>query len=279
MILDGKKVSGERLALVRERIASAGIRPVLATVIVGDDPGSRTYVRMKHQACEQVGIGSAGTELPASARTAEVVSRIRALNADPAVSGILVQLPLPEGIDTAVVTGAVLPEKDVDGFHPCNLGRLFAGNPRFVPCTPKGIMTLLDHYGIPVAGKKAVVIGRSIDVGRPVAALLLGRDATVTICHSRTEDLARETAAADILVSAAGRARFVTAGMVKPGAAVIDVGINYVDGKLCGDVDFEGVGSVAGAISPVPGGVGPMTIASLMENTLQAAEWLARPAP
>ncbi|MDD1719811.1 MAG: bifunctional 5,10-methylenetetrahydrofolate dehydrogenase/5,10-methenyltetrahydrofolate cyclohydrolase [Methanoregulaceae archaeon] len=279
MILDGRAVSEERIGIVRARVAASRLKPVLATIIVGDDPGSRTYVRMKHQACGKAGIGSAGIELPESSSTGEIVEKISSLNNDPEVSGILVQLPLPAHVDTGAVMTAVSPEKDVDGFHPFNLGCLMSGRPRFIPCTPKGIVTLLDHYEIPIAGKKAVVVGRSIDVGRPLAALLLNRDATVTVCHSRTLHLEKETVTADILVSAAGRAGFITTPMVKPGAAVIDVGINYVDGKLCGDVDFAPVRDIAGAISPVPGGVGPMTIASLLENTLEAAEWLARPAP
>lgn len=272
MILDGKAVSEKRLELLKEMIEESGLYPRLATVIVGNDPASQMYVRMKHRACEQVGIGSIGIDLPADASTERVLEAVVKLNNDPDINGILVQLPLPAGVDTGRVINAVAPNKDVDGFHPCNIGRLFSGDPLFAPCTPQGIMTILEEYRIPIAGKHAVVIGRSIDVGRPMAALLLNADATVTICHSKTGDLKEEARRADILVSAVGKAKFVGPDMVKEGAAVIDVGINHdEDGKLCGDVDFEAVKDVAGAITPVPGGVGPMTIATLMENTFKAA--------
>ena len=272
MILDGKAVSEKRLELLKEMIEESGLYPRLATVIVGEDPASQMYVRMKHRACEQVGIGSIGIDLPADASTERVLEVVVKLNNDPDINGILVQLPLPPGVDTGRVINAIAPNKDVDGFHPCNIGRLFSGDPLFAPCTPQGIMTILEEYRIPIAGKHAVVIGRSIDVGRPMAALLLNADATVTICHSKTGDLKEEARRADILVSAVGKARFVGPDMVKEGAAVIDVGINHdEDGKLCGDVDFEAVKDVAGAITPVPGGVGPMTIATLMENTFKAA--------
>jgi methylenetetrahydrofolate dehydrogenase (NADP+)/methenyltetrahydrofolate cyclohydrolase len=272
MILDGKAVSEKRLELLKEMIEESGLYPRLATVIVGEDPASQMYVRMKHRACERVGIGSIGIDLPADASTERVLEVVVKLNNDPDINGILVQLPLPPGVDTSRVINAVAPNKDVDGFHPCNIGRLFSGDPLFAPCTPQGIMTILEEYRIPIAGKHAVVIGRSIDVGRPMAALLLNADATVTICHSKTGDLKEEARRADILVSAVGKAKFVGPDMVKEGAAVIDVGINHdEDGKLCGDVDFEAVKDVAGAITPVPGGVGPMTIATLMENTFKAA--------
>jgi methylenetetrahydrofolate dehydrogenase (NADP+)/methenyltetrahydrofolate cyclohydrolase len=272
MILDGKAVSEKRLELLKEMIEESGLYPRLATVIVGNDPASQMYVRMKHRACERVGIGSIGIDLPADASTERVLEVVVKLNNDPDINGILVQLPLPPGVDTGRVINAVAPNKDVDGFHPCNIGRLFSGDPLFAPCTPQGIMTILEEYRIPIAGKHAVVIGRSIDVGRPMAALLLNADATVTICHSKTGDLKEEARRADILVSAVGKAKFVGPDMVKEGAAVIDVGINHdEDGKLCGDVDFEAVKDVAGAITPVPGGVGPMTIATLMENTFKAA--------
>ncbi|MDI3506844.1 MAG: methylenetetrahydrofolate dehydrogenase / methenyltetrahydrofolate cyclohydrolase [Methanomicrobiaceae archaeon] len=272
MILDGKTVSEKRLELLKEMIEESGLYPRLATVIVGEDPASQMYVRMKHRACERVGIGSIGIDLPADASTERVLEVVVKLNNDPDINGILVQLPLPPGVDTGRVINAVAPNKDVDGFHPCNIGRLFSGDPLFAPCTPQGIMTILEEYRIPIAGKHAVVIGRSIDVGRPMAALLLNADATVTICHSKTGDLKDEARRADILVSAVGKAKFVGPDMVKEGAAVIDVGINHdEDGKLCGDVDFEAVKDVAGAITPVPGGVGPMTIATLMENTFKAA--------
>lgn len=272
MILDGKAVSEKRLELLKEMIEESGLYPRLATVIVGEDPASQMYVRMKHRACERVGIGSIGIDLPADASTERVLEVVVKLNNDPDINGILVQLPLPPGVDTGRVINAIAPNKDVDGFHPCNIGRLFSGDPLFAPCTPQGIMTILEEYRIPIAGKHAVVIGRSIDVGRPMAALLLNADATVTICHSKTGDLKEVARRADILVSAVGKAKFVGPDMVKEGAAVIDVGINHdEDGKLCGDVDFEAVKDVAGAITPVPGGVGPMTIATLMENTFKAA--------
>lgn len=270
-VLDGKAVSERRLEVLRETIDESGLHPRLATVLVGDDPASALYVRMKHQACERVHIGSINVTLPGDSTTARVAEAVRRLNEDPEINGILVQLPLPTGIDEEAVIGAVSPAKDVDGFHPCNLGRLFSGRPRFAPCTPAGIMTLLEEYGIQVAGRRAAVIGRSIDVGRPMAALLLNADATVTVCHSRTQDLPAVTREADLLVAAVGRPRFVTAGMVREGAVVVDVGTNRVDGKLVGDVDFEAVRERAGAITPVPGGVGPMTIATLMENTFAAA--------
>ncbi|NMB79734.1 MAG: bifunctional methylenetetrahydrofolate dehydrogenase/methenyltetrahydrofolate cyclohydrolase FolD [Methanomicrobiales archaeon] len=271
-ILDGKKTAEKRLEILKEQIAEAGLHPHLATVIVGNDPASQMYVRMKHKTCEQVGIGSVGVELPAEATTRMVVDRVRALNRDGDIDGILVQLPLPKQVDTERVIGAIDPGKDVDGYHAENMGHLFLGKPRFSSCTPTGIMTLLAEYNIPVAGQKAVVLGRSIDVGRPMAALLLNADATVTICHSKTQNLPEEIWQADILVSAVGKAHFITAGMVKPGAVVIDVGINQLNGKLVGDVDFEGVKETASAITPVPGGVGPMTIATLMENTFRSAK-------
>jgi methylenetetrahydrofolate dehydrogenase (NADP+)/methenyltetrahydrofolate cyclohydrolase len=229
------------------------------------------YVRMKHRACEKTGIGSVGMELAADATTAQVLRTVTQLNNDPDINGILIQLPLPNQVDAARVITAVYPEKDVDGFHPFNLGLLFSGRPRFSPCTPKGIMTLLSEYKIEVAGTRAVVVGRSIDVGRPMAALLTNADATVTICHSKTKNLTGELRQADILVSAVGKAHHITREMVRPGAVVVDVGINQVNGRLVGDVDFEQVQQVASAITPVPGGVGPMTIATLMENTCRAA--------
>ena len=273
MLIDGKGISVKRLEALKEEIATSGIVPCLATVIVGADPASQMYVRMKHKACDDVGVTSVGVELPEDATTEEVVAAVARLNDDPSVHGILVQLPLPKQIDTEAVIEAVSPAKDVDGFHPENVGALFSGRPRFVPCTPGGIMTLLAEYDIPTTGARAVVVGRSVDVGRPMAALLINADATVTVCHSRTKNLEDEIKGADILVSAIGKARFVTKDMVKPGAVVIDVGINYDEnGKLCGDVDFDAVADVAAAITPVPGGVGPMTIATLMENTFAAAK-------
>ena len=271
MILDGKKIAEMRQKILKEEIGSSGLSPRLATVIVGSDPASQMYIRMKHRACEQVGIGSSGIELPEDATTRQVLEAVTHLNNDDDIHGILVQLPLPKYVDSERVIAAVRPDKDVDGFNPFNLGLLFSGRPRFVPCTPKGIMTLLAEYKIDLAGTRAVVIGRSIDVGRPMAALLTNADATVTVCHSKTKDLAYEVNQADILVSAVGKAHFITREMVKPGAVVIDVGINQLNGKLVGDVDFTAVKDIALAITPVPGGVGPMTIATLMENTYRAA--------
>jgi len=273
MILDGKKLSQKRLEILKEKIDESGLYPRLATIIVGEDPASQMYVRMKHRACEQVGIGSIGVELPGDVTTEKVLDEVKRLNNDPDITGILIQLPLPQQVDTEAVIEAVSPKKDVDGFHPFNLGRLFSGNPEYVPCTPAGIMTLFDEYAIEPERKNAVVIGRSVDVGRPMAALLINANATVTVCHSWTTDLKEQIKKADILVSAIGKAKFVRASMIKKGAVVIDVGINHDEnGKLCGDVDFEAVKDIASAITPVPGGVGPMTIATLMENTFKAAQ-------
>src|SRR5512137_413742 len=272
MILDGKKIAEMRQKILKDEIGSSGLSPRLATVIVGNDPASQMYIRMKHRACEQVSIGSAGIELPKDATTGQVLEAVTQLNNDDDIHGILVQLPLPKYVDSERVIAAVRPDKDVDGFNPFNLGLLFSGRPRFVPCTPKGIMTLLAEYKIEVAGTRAVVIGRSIDVGRPMAALLLNADATVTVCHSKTKNLSEELKRADILVSAIGKAHIIQPEMVRPGAVVIDVGINQLDGKLVGDVDFAAVKGIASAITPVPGGVGPMTIATLMENTFRAAK-------
>lgn len=275
MILDGKKIQEKRLELLREEIDESGLCPRLATIIAGNDPASELYVRMKRAACEKVHIGSVGITLPGTSTTGEIIREITTLNRDPGISGVLVQLPLPPQVNTLQVTGAVSPDKDVDGFHPENLGRLFAGHPVFAPATPLGIINLLDEYAIDPQGMHAVVVGRSIEVGRPMAALLLSRDATVTVCHSKTRDLAALTTQADLLVAAVGKPRFITASMVKEGAVVIDVGTNRVEGVLCGDVDFDRVRDRALAITPVPGGVGPMTIAALMENTFLAAKRLA----
>ena len=278
MILDGKGLADRRLELLKEDIRKRGITPTLATVLVGDDSASAMYVRMKHRACDQIGIKSVNVQLPGDITTSDVLDRLKALNEDPDIDGILVQLPLPSQIDTHQVINAVSPEKDVDGYHPINMGKLVGGLPGPQSCTPKGIMTILKEYGIQTSGAHAVVIGRSVDVGRPMALLLMLADATVTICHSKTRDLASLTKQADIIISAAGKPDMVTADMVKPGATIIDVGTNHVNGKLRGDVDFEAVSSIAGAITPVPGGVGPMTIASLMENTLEAATSRCKPA-
>jgi methylenetetrahydrofolate dehydrogenase (NADP+)/methenyltetrahydrofolate cyclohydrolase len=274
-IIDGKAHAATLRAELKVAVASFaehGLRPGLAVVIVGDNAASRTYVRHKVLACEEAGVLSQLHEFPGDAAEDELLTRIRVLNTDPRIHGILVQLPLPRPINEARVLAAVVPEKDVDGFHVHSAGALLIGAPHFVPCTPAGIMYLLDKEGIQIAGKHAVVVGRSNIVGKPMALLLLQKDATVTICHSKTPELASHTRRADILVAAAGRTGLIGAEMVKPGACVIDVGTNrQPDGKLCGDVDFEKVKEVAGSITPVPGGVGPMTVAMLVANTLHAA--------
>jgi methylenetetrahydrofolate dehydrogenase (NADP+) / methenyltetrahydrofolate cyclohydrolase len=274
-ILDGKALAAAVRASVKDSVAALaarGLRPGLAVILAGDDPASRVYVRNKARACEETGVRSVVFEFPSSVQQSELLERIAALNKDPAVHGILVQLPLPKHVDSEKVLEAVSPAKDVDGFHPANLGALLAGKPRVVPCTPAGVMRLLSEAGVPLAGCNAVVVGRSSIVGRPLALLLLRQDATVTICHSKTAHLENLTRQADILVAAVGRAKLVTAGMVKPGACVIDVGVNRLaDGSLAGDVDFDAVKNIAGWITPVPGGVGPMTIAMLLENCVKAA--------
>jgi methylenetetrahydrofolate dehydrogenase (NADP+) / methenyltetrahydrofolate cyclohydrolase len=275
-IIDGNALAGKTRDELRNRVAelrAAGVVPGLAVVLVGDDPASRVYVRNKGRACADVGLHSEQHDLPATATEAEVLERVRQLNSDPRIHAILVQLPLPPQVSAERVLTAVSPEKDADGFHPVNVGLLAAGNPRFVPCTPAGVMRMLDSEGIDPAGRHAVVLGRSNIVGKPMAMLLLQRHATVTICHSRTRDLGTVTRQADILVVAIGRARFLTGDMVKDGAVVIDVGINRLpDGKLAGDADFQSVLGRASRLTPVPGGVGPMTIAMLLENTVLAAE-------
>jgi methylenetetrahydrofolate dehydrogenase (NADP+)/methenyltetrahydrofolate cyclohydrolase len=274
-ILDGKALAGSIRAAVKgsvESLAARGVRPGLAVILAGSDPASRVYVRNKARACEETGVRSEVFEFAATVSEQALLDRVAALNADPAVHGILVQLPLPHQVDAARVLAAVSPSKDVDGFHAANLGALLAGAPRFVPCTPAGVMRLIAQAGIAPAGQHAVVIGRSNIVGKPLALLLLQKDATVTICHSRSSDLASLCRQADILIGAAGRANLIGAAMVKPGACVIDVGITRrADGTLAGDVDFHAVKDVAGWITPVPGGVGPMTIAMLLENCLKAA--------
>jgi methylenetetrahydrofolate dehydrogenase (NADP+)/methenyltetrahydrofolate cyclohydrolase len=275
-ILDGKSLAASVRAAVKEEVsglAARGVRPGLAVVLAGDNPASRVYVRNKMRACEETGVHSVLHEFPGTARTRELLDCVAALNADRGVHGILVQLPLPRGVDAARVLAAVAPAKDADGFHDENLGALLAGKPGVVPCTPAGVMRLLDHAAVPLAGRRAVVIGRSNIVGKPVALLLLQRDATVTICHSKSADLAAIAREADVLVAAVGRAKLVTAPMVKPGACVVDVGVNRLpDGSLAGDVDFAAVREIAGWITPVPGGVGPMTIAMLLENCVRAAK-------
>ena len=275
-IIDGNAIARElRVGLIRRVAALAvrGVRPGLAVLQVGNHPASKIYVRNKMKACGEVGLYSEHIELPADADESTLLERIRTLNRDSRIHGILVQLPLPTGLSAERVLDALAPAKDVDGFHPINMGLLAAGSPRFVPCTPLGVMKLIEHEEIGVQGRHAVVVGRSNIVGKPVALLLLQKGATVTICNSRTPDLGAMTSQADILVVAAGRPRLVTAGMVKPGAVVIDVGINRLaDGRLAGDVDFQSVLGTASCITPVPGGVGPMTIAMLLENTVMSAE-------
>jgi methylenetetrahydrofolate dehydrogenase (NADP+)/methenyltetrahydrofolate cyclohydrolase len=274
-ILDGKSLAAQVRAAVKrdvEALSQRGIRPGLAVVLAGDNPASRVYVRNKVRACEETGVRSELYELPAAISEEALIDRIFSLNDDPDVHGILVQLPLPKQVDAHKVLDTVAPAKDVDGFHESNLGALVAGSPRMVPCTPAGVMRLLAHAQVPIAGAHAVVIGRSNIVGKPLALLLLQKDATVTVCHSKSRELEKIAASADILVAAVGKAKLVTGRMVKPGACVIDVGVNRLaDGSLAGDVDFASASEVAGWITPVPGGVGPMTIAMLLENCLRAA--------
>lgn len=274
-ILDGKKLAAEIKADVKERTAllkQRGVVPGLAVVLVGEDPASKVYVGQKEKGCLEAGFASFLHRLPESTSQGELLALIERLNSDRTVHGILVQLPLPGQIDPDTVLAAIRPEKDVDGFHPVNMGRLMAGLPASEPCTPKGIMRLLKSTGLTLSGKEAVVIGRSNIVGKPVALMLLAESATVTICHSRTEDLAAHARRADVLVAAVGKPRFVTGDMVKEGAVVVDVGINRLEEGLVGDVDYEPAAERASWITPVPGGVGPMTIAMLLENTLEQAE-------
>jgi methylenetetrahydrofolate dehydrogenase (NADP+) / methenyltetrahydrofolate cyclohydrolase len=268
-LMDGKALAGRIRAGIAEEVRELG-EIGLATVLVGDDPASHVYVSRKHDACAEVGIESRDQRFPADTTESEVLEVLEELNADDRVDGILVQLPLPERMDESKVTRSVDPAKDVDGFHPLNAGRLFLGEPLHVPATPSGVMVLLDEYGVELEGSNAVVIGRSEIVGKPMSMLLLARHATVTICHSRTADLGAHTREADVLVAAVGRPGLVTPDMVKPGAAVVDVGVNRTDSGLVGDVD-PAVAEVAGLLTPVPGGVGPMTIAMLLRNTLTAA--------
>ena len=274
ILIDGKKVSAEiRSRLKQETVKlkqETGCMPGLATVLVGEDPASAVYVRNKNKVCDEVGFQSFGQNLSAATTETELLDMIKTLNANDQVNGILVQLPLPDHIDSEKILLSIDPEKDVDGFHPINVGKLAIGNALLTPCTPTGIIALLDYYDIEIAGKHAVILGRSNIVGKPVAHLLLQRHATVTICHSKTTNLKEVTLKADILIAAVGRPHFVGSDMVKEAAVVIDVGINRVDGKLVGDVEFDPVAEKAAFITPVPGGVGPMTIALLMENTLKA---------
>jgi methylenetetrahydrofolate dehydrogenase (NADP+)/methenyltetrahydrofolate cyclohydrolase len=271
-IIDGKAVAAAMRARLAQQIARLAFRPGLAVVLVGDDPASAVYVRNKDLAAAQAGIAVQTWRLPQDTAEAVLLAQIARLNADPELDGILVQLPLPPQIRTQAVLEAVDPARDVDGFHPMNIGRLAAGNPSLIPCTPLGIMRLLQAAGIPLAGARALVIGRSAIVGRPLVSLLLGANATVTVAHSHTRDLAAECRRAEVLVAAAGQPELVRGDWVRAGATVIDVGINRLaDGRLAGDVAFAECAAVAGAITPVPGGVGPMTIACLLENTLTAA--------
>lgn len=276
-IIDGKKVSAQVKEEVRKQTLELkeahGITPGLAVVIVGDDPASRVYVNNKKKACEVVGFKSEEYALPASTTQEELLKLVNTLNNKEDVNGILVQLPLPEHLDDKAVIEAINPQKDVDAFHAVNVGKIMLGEYDFLPCTPSGVMEMLHAYDIPVSGKNCVVIGRSNIVGKPMAMLLLHENGTVTICHSRTQNLAEVCRGADILVAAVGKPKFVTADMVKDGAVVIDVGMDRDEnGKLCGDVDFENVKNKCSYITPVPGGVGPMTISTLMKNTLKACK-------
>lgn len=273
-LIDGKIISAAVKEHIKAEVAelnSKGITVGLAVIIVGDDPASKIYVANKKKACEALGIISEEYALPTETSEEELLALVDRLNKDPKINGILCQLPLPRHLDEKLIINSILPEKDVDAFHPANVGRIMIGDYDFVPCTPAGIMEMLKYEGIDPEGKSCVVIGRSNIVGKPMAMLLLHKNGTVTVCHSKTQNLGEICRGADILVAAVGRAKFVTADMVKPGAVVIDVGMNRVDGKLYGDVDFESVKDKVSAITPVPGGVGPMTIAMLMQNTLTAA--------
>ena len=274
-ILDGKVLSAEIREQVSRRVEALkqrGVTPGLAVILVGDDPAREIYVRNKGKGCEETGMLSRTVKMDASTTQEALEAEIDRLNADPAIHGILVQLPLPRHLDEQAALAKILPEKDVDGFHLINAGRLMTGSEGVIPCTPRGALYMIKSTGLDLNGLEAVVIGRSNIVGKPMAMLLMRENCTVTVCHSRTKDLAEHTRRADILVAAVGKAGFVTADMVKPGAIVIDVGINRVDGKFCGDVDFENVKEKAGWITPVPGGVGKMTIAMLLSNTADAAE-------
>ena len=274
-LLDGRIMAAELEQELQKRVeavSARGVTPGLTVILVGEDPASQTYVSNKEKACARLGIRSRTLRMPQSATQQELEDAIREANADASVHGILVQLPLPRHLDSDRALSLILPEKDVDGFHDINAGRLSRGLDCVVACTPKGALHMLKRAGIPLQGKEAVVVGRSNIVGKPMALLLLQENATVTVCHSRTADLAEHTRRADILVAAIGKPRFITADMVKEGAVVVDVGINRVDGKLCGDVDFDAVSQKASYITPVPGGVGKMTIAMLMDNTVSAAE-------
>lgn len=274
-IIDGRAVAGEACIEIKARVKAVcdkGVQPCLAVVLVGDNPASKAYVGMKEKKAAELGIKTVGHKLPAETSEEDLISLIKQMNADASIHGILVQLPLPKHISEDNVLMNISPEKDVDGLHPENAGMLLTGREGFIPCTPKGCVKLVESTGMDITGKHCVVIGRSNIVGKPAALLMLAKNATVTMCHSRTKDLAEFTRAADILISAVGVPNLVTADMIKPGAVVIDVAQCRVDGAWRGDVDFEGALEVASHITPVPGGVGPMTIAMLMENTVEAAE-------
>ncbi len=273
-LIDGKVLSSAvkaQLASEMEELKQNGVTPGLVVILVGQDPGSQIYVRNKEKACQEIGITSTVLRLDESTTQDELEDLIHKFNADESVDGILVQVPLPKHMNEAAALSLIKPEKDVDGFHVVNMGNLFGGMETIVACTPKGVMEMIHSTGVSVSGKEAVVVGRSNNVGKPIAMLLLQENATVTMCHSRTKDLAAHTKRADILVAAVGRPRFITGDMIKPGAMVIDVGINRVDGKVVGDVDFASASETAAYLSPVPGGVGLMTVAMLMKNTLQIA--------
>ena len=273
-LINGKEVSAFVKEKVRDEAKALGITPGLAVVLVGDDPASQVYVNNKKRACEFCGFYSESYALPAETSESELLELISVLNKNPKIHGILVQMPLPKHIDPDRVINAILPEKDVDAFHPQNVGKIMLGKFSFLPCTPAGVMTLLDYYGIDVCGMNCVVIGRSNIVGKPMAMLLMHKNATVTVCHTKTRNLPSITRAADLVVSAVGKPRFLTADMVRDGVIVIDVGISRVEnGKLSGDVEFAAVEPKASYITPVPGGVGPMTIATLMQNTLTSAKF------
>lgn len=279
-IIDGKALAQQvREGLAKESaavLAKTGMKPGLATILVGDDPASHLYVKSKQKACDAAGIYIDDSKLPANTTQAELLTLISQKNADPKIHGILVQLPLPKHIDSKVILDAVSAQKDADGFHPYNFGRLVEGSPIFEACTPKGVIKMIESTGVSIEGKRAVVLGRSNIVGKPLALMLLHRNATVTICHSKTKDLPAVCREAELLLVAIGKAKFVTADMVREGAVVIDVGTNRLpDGKVVGDVDFEAVSQKAGWISPVPGGVGPMTIAMLLDNTVESAKRMA----
>ena len=271
-IIDGKKIAAKIKDRVREEVKSMETKPGLATVLVGDDPASQLYVKLKGKACEEAGIRSEKYEFPGDAKDGEIIKLIRELNSNSSIHGILVQLPLPKHLNSQKIMAKISPEKDVDGFNPVNMGRLLIGDERFVPCTPKGVIRMLEHEKVGLEGKDCVIVNHSPVVGKPLAMLLLNREATVSVCHVKTKDLGKFTKEAEILVVAAGVPGLIKADMVKEGAVVIDVGINKTEDGIVGDVDFEAVKEKASLITPVPGGVGPMTIAMLLENTVMAAK-------